>query len=264
MEQASLFILLAQSTYMHELRRYRRLKIPLQVEIRHPAIGTLQVPAADMSDGGVFLLVDECFQLDLTESVIVRALGLGPHGQETGPPLVMTVVRKSPEGMGLSLEEAASANLESLSAEHSNQQKILQSLFIVNDQSRVLLVKPQDSWSLPSRQLSGAESWSQGLQLLLDKLKSDALLENTSSIHIENNCYPNSHQLLPFVDLLIPARLKSSSTPDLDSNSNLIKASPKDPIPESEQHHKWLTSAEVNEFGTMLDPKLVDKLLSLV
>lgn len=248
---------------MHELRRYRRLKIPLQVEIRHPAIGTLQVPAADMSDGGVFLLVDECFQLDLAASVIVRTLGLGPHGEETGPPLVMTVVRKSPEGMGLSLEEAASANLESLSAGHSSQHKILQSLFIINDQCRILLVKQEDSWCLPSRQLNGNESWPQGLQLLLDKLKSDALLEDTSSIRIASNCYPNSRQLLPFVDLLIPARLESSSVADLNSSLDLIIPS-KDPNSEPEPHHKWVCAAEISRFGTILDPKLVDKLLSQV
>jgi hypothetical protein len=65
------------------------------VELRHPAIGALQLPAADMADGGVFLLVDKCFQLDLRESLIVRALGLGPHGEKTGPPLIMEVVRKT-------------------------------------------------------------------------------------------------------------------------------------------------------------------------
>jgi len=128
---------------MHELRRYRRLKIPLQMEVRHPAIGTLQVPAADMSDGGVFLLVDECFQLDLGESVIVRALGLGPHTEETGPPLVMTVTRKSHQGMGLSLEKAASANLESLIAQCHSKHTILQSLFIINDEIESCFLIPK-------------------------------------------------------------------------------------------------------------------------
>ncbi|MFT4748437.1 MAG: hypothetical protein ACI9E4_000100 [Pseudohongiellaceae bacterium] len=122
---------------MHELRRYRRLKMPLQVEVRHPAIGTLQVPAADMADGGVFLLVDECFQLDLSESVIVRALGLGPHAEETGPPLVMAATPKRHQEIGLSFEEAASANLESLIAQRHSKHAILQSLLIINNKNRV-------------------------------------------------------------------------------------------------------------------------------
>lgn len=239
---------------MHELRRYRRLKIPLQVEIRHPAIGTLQVPAADMSDGGVFLLVDECFQLELAESVIVRALGLGPDGKETGPPLVMTVVRKSHEGMGLSLEKVASANLESLKSEHASKHTILQSLFIINNQSRVLFVKQEDNWRLPSRQLAGEESWPQGLQLLLEKLKSDALLEDISSIRIQGNCHPNPHQVLPFVDLVVPAHLQSDDTGNLSP----------EPIPETQPHHRWVSGAQISELSTMLDPKLVDNILSQV
>jgi hypothetical protein len=237
---------------MHELRRYRRLKIPLQVELRHPAIGTLQLPAADMSDGGVFLLVDECFQLDLGESVIVRALGLGPLGEETGPPLVMTVVRKSLEGMGLSLEETASANLESLSAEHIRQHTVLQSLFIVNDQNKVLFVSEKDSWRLPYRQLTGNESWPQGLQLLFEKLKSDAMLEDISTIHFESNCYPNPRQILLFVDLIVPARLRGSSNTHADINSK------------SEPRHRWLSNPEISELRPVLDPKLVDKLFGQV
>ncbi|MFT4887867.1 MAG: hypothetical protein ACI8V0_002098 [Pseudohongiellaceae bacterium] len=241
---------------MHELRRYRRLKIPLQVEIRHPAIGTLQVPAADMSDGGVFLLIDECFQLDLGESVIVRALGLGPHAEETGPALVMKVARKSHQGMGLSLDESASANLESLSAERRSKHTILQSLFIINDKNRVLFLNSQDSWRLPSRQLAGHESWPEGLQMLVDKLKSDSLLNNNSSIRIESSCYPNSCQISPFVNLLIPVYLKNSSKPDPNLSPDLL--------PKSELRYKWLSSAEISQLNTMLDQKLVDNILDQV
>jgi hypothetical protein len=240
---------------MHELRRYRRLKMPLQVEVRHPAIGTLQVPAADMADGGVFLLVDECFQLDLSESVIVRALGLGPHAEETGPPLVMAVTPKSHQEMGLSLEEAASANLESLSAQRHSKHAILQSLLIINNKNRVLFLNFQDSWCLLSRQLAGRESWPELLQLLVDKLNADALFDNNSSIRIESNCYPNSRQTSPFVDLLVPAHLKSSA-PD----PNL---SP-DPLSELELRHKWLSCAEISQLSTMLDPKLVDNILDQI
>lgn len=245
---------------MHELRRYRRLKIPLQVEIRHPAIGTLQVPAADMSDGGVFLLVDECFQLDLAESVIVRTLNLGPNGDDTGPPLVMTVVRKSHEGMGLSLETAASANLESLKAEHFNKHTILQSLFIIDDQSRVLLIKQEDIWHLPSRQLAGDESWPQGLQLLVENLKSDGQLEDNSSLRIQSSCHPNPQRALPLVELVVLAQLqfsgKSSSVSSQDFSPEVI--------PKTSSGHKWVPSTEIFELRPMLDPKLVDNILNQV
>lgn len=85
-------------------------------------------------------MVNECFKLDLGELVIVRALGLGPHGEETGPPLIMKAVRKSLDGMGLSLEQTASGSLESPSAKHIRQHTVLQGLFIVKDQNKVLFV----------------------------------------------------------------------------------------------------------------------------
>ena len=97
----------------------------------------------------------------------MRTLDLGPLGEEIGPPLAMKVVRKNLEGMGLSLEQSASANLESLSAEHIRQHTVLQSLFIVNRQDKLLFVSERDSWPLPYRQLAGNESWPRGLQLLL-------------------------------------------------------------------------------------------------
>jgi hypothetical protein len=167
----------------------------------------------------------------------------------------MTVARKSHQGMGLSLDESASANLESLSAEHRSKHTILQSLFIINDRNRVLFLNSQDSWRLPSRQLAGHESWLEGLQMLVDKLKSDSLLNNNSSIRIESSCYPNSRQISPFVNLLIPVYLKSSR-PDPDLSPDLL--------PKSELRYKWISSSEISQLNTMLDQKLVDNILDQV
>jgi len=38
-----------------------------------------------MSEGGVYLMLPGCFQLDVSEIVSVRSMGLGVDGNETGP-----------------------------------------------------------------------------------------------------------------------------------------------------------------------------------
>jgi hypothetical protein len=43
------------------------------------------VEANDMSEGGVFLTLDGCFQLDVSEIVSVRSMGLGVDGNATDP-----------------------------------------------------------------------------------------------------------------------------------------------------------------------------------
>jgi hypothetical protein len=75
-------------------------------------------------------------------------------------------------------------------------------------------------------------------------------------IRIGSNCYPNSRQISPFVDLLVPVHLKSSS----ESDPNLTP----DPLPKSELRYKWLSSAEISQLSTTLDPKLVDSILAQV
>jgi hypothetical protein len=90
---------------MQEHRRHRRMKVPLRVEISHPSFGSLQVEAGDMSDAGVFLLMDERYHLDPGENVIVRTLQLGVHGGESSIPLTMRVMRCNKTGMGLELVE---------------------------------------------------------------------------------------------------------------------------------------------------------------
>ena len=56
------------------------------------------------------------------------------------------------------------------------------------------------------------------------------MLEDVSTIHFESNFYPNPHQILLFVDLIVPARLRG------------ISSAHEDIIPESEPHYRWLSN----------------------
>ena len=78
------------------------------------------------------------------------------------------------------------------------------------------------------------------------------MLDDISTIHFESNFYPNPHQILLFVDLIVPARLRG------------ISSAHEDIIPESEPHYRWLSNPEINELRAVLDTNLVDKLFSQV
>lgn len=237
---------------MHELRRHRRLKIPLQVEIRHPAIGTLQVAASDMSDGGIFLVMDECFQLEIGESVIIRTLGLGADGKEVGPPLVMRVVRRNSEGMGLSLEENASANLGSLDGEKLSGKSVLQSLLITNDRQQVLFIQEKEHWQLPSRQLESEESWQQGIQANLETLKTSRVLNQEMDLEVDPSCYPNAMHNTSGINLLIPCKLNHSAP--LSQNHSQ----------DNDLSFRWVEQSDIPHLSTTLDTNLVDKILCQV
>jgi hypothetical protein len=61
--------------------KYRQLKPSQRMEIHHMSLGTPPVEANDMSEGGVYLMLHGCFQLDVS----VRSMGLGVDGNATGP-----------------------------------------------------------------------------------------------------------------------------------------------------------------------------------
>lgn len=240
---------------MEELRRHRRLQIPLQVEIRHPAIGTLEVPAADISDGGIFIKVDECFQLESGESLIVRTLGLGLNADEIGPPLVMKVVRKTPDGMGLCLEETASENLKSLATDPTTMHSVIQSVFLVNQNQEVLFTMQGDHWRLPSRALGSAESWQQGIQALLKTLQETADLDITTNVRVQDNCYPYSVASSSCVEMVIPAYTVSPAKPSPPQQAKGVK---------SELIYSWFNGLEIGGLNSTLHTDLVDKLLGQV
>ena len=238
---------------MNELRRHRRMKIPLKVELRHPATGKIIVAASDMSDGGVFLLVEEASKLPVGESVLIRTLGLGINGGETGPPLVMSVVRQTADGIGLKLEKTASANLESWDSENLARQAIRQSLFIANDFEQLLVVRQHSGWCLPNRQLLSSDTWQLGIEAILRDLKAGAIIDKEYSILPAPICMPTALGEPGSIDLLIPCQLAKQQQTDGLSTS----------FPEGE-NHCWVDIKTLQARIPALDSKLVDKALQQV
>ncbi|PCH64111.1 MAG: hypothetical protein COC19_00120 [SAR86 cluster bacterium] len=213
---------------MHEFRRQRRMKVPLRIELSHPAIGTLQVEANDMSEDGLFLLLDESFQLKLGELVTVRTLGLGSNESEIGPEVIMRVQRCNDSGMGLTIVQSGEQQGEHNLPPHA----LRQSLVLIASQKRFLLKKHTNGWALPSYQLNPGENWQTALQhsqnSLLTLIKSDV-----SEVQIipANLCYPQKSQSAAEIAFLVPLFLKTSLNTTL---------------PKPEQH-QWFTLEEFEQ-----------------
>ncbi len=238
---------------MNELRRHRRMKIPLKVEIRHPSIGKTLVAASDMSDGGVFLLMSETAALTVGESVLVRTLGLGINGSESGPPLIMTVVRQTADGVGLRLEPTASANLESWNSENLTRQAIRQSLFIANDFEQLLVIAQSGSWCLPYRQLVSGDTWQLGIEAILAELKTKQVTNEDYCVIPAPVCMPCTLGEPGSIDLLIPCCI-SKLRPDEGLSTSF----------QNNQQFKWVDAAELPKLIPCLDSKLIDKALNQV
>ncbi|MEZ5505287.1 MAG: PilZ domain-containing protein [Gammaproteobacteria bacterium] len=78
-------------------RRHLRTPLRCQFKIWHDSVGEMLVTTRDISDGGLFLIMDE---------VVIPPIGTVLRGQVQGlmadaPVVVMEVVRVEPGGIGL-------------------------------------------------------------------------------------------------------------------------------------------------------------------
>ncbi|MGB3611704.1 MAG: PilZ domain-containing protein [Cellvibrio sp.] len=82
---------------MSDLRRHVRTPFSCQIKIKHEAIGELLVKTRDISDGGVFVILDP-HQVPAIGTVVTgQVQGL----MEDAPELKMEVVRVESTGVGL-------------------------------------------------------------------------------------------------------------------------------------------------------------------
>ena len=79
-----------------------RTAMSARIKLIHPELGEFIFPTRDISDGGVFVVVDtEPFAPNLGDTVTVQVQGL----PVPGPILEMTLVRKTNDGFGLQFEQ---------------------------------------------------------------------------------------------------------------------------------------------------------------
>ncbi len=84
---------------MQEQRRYSRANSEALVEMSHPSIGTLQLRARDLSEGGVFVHLGN--HMALPVGTVVKARIKRHTGVINADPVDMQVVHQQGGGMGL-------------------------------------------------------------------------------------------------------------------------------------------------------------------
>lgn len=89
---------------VQDQRRHRRMQVQMKVQLTHPDLGVIELMTKDVSEAGLYVLVDDCFDLPLGERVQVRTIKLGEDQKEVSEVLSMRIVRKDSDGIGLMLE----------------------------------------------------------------------------------------------------------------------------------------------------------------
>ena len=84
-----------------EQRTSPRIQVPLKVSLKFSEDGHLYALTRDISDGGIFLLLDQETMPKVGDTVRVQVQGVG--GGEVAPWVRMQVVREEVSGLGLML-----------------------------------------------------------------------------------------------------------------------------------------------------------------
>ncbi len=142
-----------------EQREHIRIQIPLGVEVTHPAIGTVQTTARDISEGGVFIHLVEP-KIRASAKLKVRILNLLDTDTRHTPAVDMQVQRVSDEGMGLTFTNKTAEHLwQSVERLRDELQigrdyfQVHQSVVLQNKPYGVLLVQQDGKWLLPGHYL---------------------------------------------------------------------------------------------------------------
>lgn len=82
-------------------REHIRTAMSAKVKVVHPELGEFVFSTRDISDGGVFIIVDgQAFEPSIGDKVTVQVQGL----PVPAPVLDMLIVRKTNDGLGLQFE----------------------------------------------------------------------------------------------------------------------------------------------------------------
>lgn len=159
-----------------EQRRFPRIQLPLLVEVKHPTLGTHRSVARDISEGGVFVYVENA---KVKPGAKVRITLLNTLAVETQPtPTVdMEVKRVEDDGLGLAFVNATGRHLwqsvERLRSELAIGQDFFQvhvNAVVINDANAVLLAQQHGRWTFPAVFLRVGGDWRRALR---DYLKAE-------------------------------------------------------------------------------------------
>jgi hypothetical protein len=138
-----------------EQREYPRIQIPLLVELTHPAIGTIQTTARDISEGGIFVRMPDS-PIKVGGKLKLRLMTILPTDTQATPTVEMQVKRATDEGLGLAFTTKTAEHLWGSVQRLRNELEIgrdyfqvHQSIAAIHPDRGLLLVQQNGKWLLP-------------------------------------------------------------------------------------------------------------------
>lgn len=138
-----------------EQRQHSRIQIPLLVELSHPALGTVQTRARDISEGGLFVFLASP-AVKVGSKLKLRLLTVLPTDTQPTPTVEMEVKRVSDDGLGLSFINRTAEHLWSSVQRLRHELEIgrdyfqvHQALALTHPDKGILLVQQNGKWLFP-------------------------------------------------------------------------------------------------------------------
>jgi len=148
-----------------EQRRYPRVQLPLLVELKHPAVGALRCIARDVSEGGIYVYVDNPRIKPGAKVKVTVQNTLGVETQPT-PTVEMEVKRAEEDGLALEFVNVVGRHLwqsvEQLRTELAIGRDYFQvhlNVLAINDRGAILLAQQHGKWTFPATFLRVGEDW---------------------------------------------------------------------------------------------------------
>jgi len=153
-----------------EHRSQPRVQIPLLVELQHPSLGKVRCVARDVSEGGVYVYLEDTA---IHTGAKLKLTLLNPdtvHNQPM-PTVEMQVVRSDAQGIGLVFINKTGKHLWDSVERFRSELAIGRDYFQIhlspltlNEQGQLLVVQQHGKWLFPGEYLVVGENWKESLQ----------------------------------------------------------------------------------------------------
>lgn len=148
-----------------EQRKYPRVQIPLLVELQHPSLGKTRCVALDVSEGGIFVLLENA-PVKPGAKLKLTLLNTLPTDNQPTPTVDAEVKRVEANGLGLEFSTSSSRHLwrsvERLRVELAVGRDYFQvytNAVVLNQLHQILVVQQHGKWTLPGHFLMVGEDW---------------------------------------------------------------------------------------------------------
>jgi len=168
-----------------EKRRHPRIRLPLLVELQHPAFGRRRCTARDISEGGLYV---EVVEHTIRNGAKLKLTLLNPNqvDRQPTPTVDMTVTRVEEDGIGLEFLNRTGRHLWNSVRRERQDLEVGRDYFQVyvcavpmNEDGRLLIVQEHGRWTFPGAYLVVGDNWR---EVLARELEQDFKL---NTMHIQ-------------------------------------------------------------------------------